>query len=207
LGCATLVVATVVGCRPAPQTPGAPAPADTPARRALAAWLSTYNANDPDSLIAFARRAYAPSELASRPPEVIARGHRLWRKNYGTFELLRIDSAAAYSIDGFVRQQLTDAIGKVYVEVDSQPPHGITGVYLLPFTRPPADLATRAVRADAEIVSALAAYAARLSEADVFSGSVVLQRRDSILFARAYGHKRRDASVPNTPDTASNSRR
>jgi hypothetical protein len=40
------------------------------------------HAGNLDSLLAFVRRAYAPSELAARPAEAVARGHRLWRQNY-----------------------------------------------------------------------------------------------------------------------------
>lgn len=177
------------------KTPG------TIAGQALSAWLRTYNQGHEDSIFAFARRAYAASELAARPPEAIARGHRLWRQNYGPFQLLRVDSSTAYAIDGFVRGESTGAIGKVYVEVDSLPPHGITGVWLIPFARPPHDLATRARRTDTEIVKELQNYASDLAAKDLLSGTVVVQRGDSLLFAAAYGRARRDPATPNSLDT------
>jgi CubicO group peptidase (beta-lactamase class C family) len=195
------VAMVVLACRPASGPSGPRALPDTPAARALAGWLQTYNGNNTDSLEAFARRAYAASELAARPPAVIARGHRLWRQNYGRFELLRVDTATAFAIDGYVRHGLTGAIGKVYVEVDSQPPHGITGVYLLPFARPPVDLTTRVRRTDVEIARALGPYAARLEQADVLSGTVVVQRGESTMFAGAYGRAKREPPVSNTLDT------
>jgi CubicO group peptidase (beta-lactamase class C family) len=179
----------------------APAPVplpETPAARALAGWLRTYNADNGDSLRAFVQRAYAASELAARPAEAIARGHRLWRQNYGTLGFLRVDTATTYAIDGYVRHGLTGALGKVYVEVDSQAPHGITGVYLLPFAHPPADLVTIARKTDPEIVHELREYAARLEAADVLSGTVVLRRNDSTLFEGAFGLARRQPPVRNT---------
>jgi CubicO group peptidase (beta-lactamase class C family) len=176
-------------------------PPATAAGRALTEWLVAYNTGHEDSLIAFARRAYAKSELEARPPGAIARGLRLWKQNYGAFHLLRVDTSSARAIDAFVRAELTGAIGKVYVEVDSASPHGITGVWLLPFARPPVDLASRHERTDAEIAADLRDYAADLASKDVFSGTVMVWRHDSAVFSGAYGYARRQPPVANTLDT------
>jgi CubicO group peptidase (beta-lactamase class C family) len=97
-----------------------------------------------------------------------------------------------------VRHGLTGAVGKLYVEVDTQVPHGIAGVYLLPFARAPVDLVTITRKTDAEIVRELHEYAARLEAADVLSGTVTLRRNDSTLFERAFGLARREPPVANT---------
>jgi CubicO group peptidase (beta-lactamase class C family) len=173
---------------------------DTPAARALSGWLAVYNGSNADSLVAFAQKSYAASELASRPADFVARGHQLWRKNYGRFEWLRVDTATAHSIDGFVRHELTQAIGKVYVEVDSQPPHGVTGVYLLPFARPPTDLTVASTRTDTEIARELEAFATTLESADVLSGTVALYRGESRLLSHAFGMARREPPTPNDLD-------
>ena len=199
------ILMVLAACRPPQNSPtGFPLHAtipETAAGRALVGWLRAYNGGQEDSVIAFARRAYAASELAGRGPEGVSRGLRLWRQNYGPFEFLRVDSSSAHSVDGFVRHGLTGALGKVYVEVDSTPPHGITGVWLIPFMRPPVDLAVRASRSDAEMVEELEEYASNLAAKDVFSGAIVVQRRDSVLLARAYGRASHDPATPNTPDT------
>ncbi len=198
-----LVVATsfvLAGC--GAQTP-APAslPQTTPASRALAEWLRSYNSADADSLLAFVQRSYAALELAARPAELVARGHRLWRQNYGNLELLRLDTVTAHAADAYVRHSLTGAVGKVYVEVDSLAPHGITGVYLWPFAPPPVDLVTREQKSDADIARELRDYAERLEAADVFSGTVVLQRNGSTLFEGAFGLARRDPPTRNTMES------
>jgi CubicO group peptidase (beta-lactamase class C family) len=202
---ALLVGFAIEACGPAqPRTTTEPGPTTIPgtaAGRALAEWLRVYNLGHPDTLLHFAQRAYAASELAARPPEAIARGHRLWRQNYGTFELLRVDTAFEYAIDAIVRQAATSAIGKVYVEVDTAAPHGITGVFLLPFMRPPPDLVHVRGRDDAEIVAELQSYAAALAERDVWSGTIVVQRGDAVLFSGAYGQARRNPRVANSLDT------
>ena len=199
---AVAFIIAAAACRSsgAPASATAVALPPTRAAAALSEWLRVYNAGREDSLIAFARRAYAPSELASRPADVIVHGHRLWRQNYGTFQLLRVDSSSAYAIDGFVRAGATGAIGKVYVEVDSAPPHGITGVWLIPFARPPSELVSRAARDEATIIRELQEYASRLAAADLFSGSIAVRRGDVELLSSSYGLARRDPAEPNTPD-------
>jgi CubicO group peptidase (beta-lactamase class C family) len=92
---------------------------------------------------------------------------------------------------------LTGAIGKVYVEVDSQPPHGITGVYALPFMRPPIDLAVRARLTDGQLAAGLRAYVTRLAEADVLSGAVAVYRNETPLLEQPAGLARRVPPQPN----------
>jgi CubicO group peptidase (beta-lactamase class C family) len=197
------LVATILisACARAPRAAPSSSPADslpvTPAGTALAGWLSSYNGANHDSLVAFVRRAYAASELQARPPEVVARGQRLWRQNYGRFDFLRVDTSSAHSVDGFVRQGLTGALSKVYVEIDSQPPHGITGVYLLPFAKPPADLVVTARRSDAQLAGELRDYTAKLLDADVLSGAVALYRGATPLLEQGIGLARREPPVPN----------
>lgn len=195
----------IPGCTRAPRAPPSLSPADslpaTPAGTALAGWLSNYNGANPDSLMAFVRRAYAASELRARPPEAVARGLRLWRQNYGRFDFLRVDTSSAYSVDGFVRHGLTGALSKVYVEVDSQPPHGITGVYLLPFAKPPADLVVTVRGSDAQLAGELRAYVAKLRDADVLSGAVALYRGATPLLEQGIGLAHRKPPVPNDLET------
>jgi CubicO group peptidase (beta-lactamase class C family) len=175
---------------------------ESPAGRALSGWLAAYNApNADENLQAFVARSYAASELAARPADIIARGHRLWRMNYGHFELLRVDSSSEFSIDAFMRHGLTSAIGKVYVEVDSQPPHGITGVYLVPFMRPPPDLAATARRGDAQLARDLRAYTRALGDAGVLSGVVALYRNGTPLVEQALGMARREPPLANDVET------
>jgi D-alanyl-D-alanine carboxypeptidase len=194
------VFAMMLGCTRTTLTRASSGIPDTPAGRALSGWLKTYNGNDTDSLVAFIGRAYAASELAGRPAESVARGFRLWRRNYGEFELLRIDTSSTFSIDAWVRHGLTEAAGKVYVEVDSQPPHGITGVYLLPFASLPGEQAPRERRSDTQIARELGDYATKLEAADLFSGAVAMYRGRSPLLTRAFGMARREPPARNDVD-------
>jgi CubicO group peptidase (beta-lactamase class C family) len=181
--------------------PGGTATLETPAAGALAEWIRIYNLGNTDSSRAFAARAYAASELADRPAEVIARGHQLWRMNYGQMRVVRVDSSAPFAIEATVHEALTETYGKVFVEVDSSPPRGITGVWLIPFVEAPADAPPSPAMTDQELADALGSYTARLEEHDVLSGAVLVARRGRPVFARAFGMAQRDPPAPNILDT------
>jgi hypothetical protein len=110
-----LALVLLPGCAGTPAPGGAVTP-DTPAAGALREWLRIHNLGSADSSRAFAVRAYAASELADRPAEVIARGHQLWRMNYGQMRIVRVDSSAPFAIEATVHESLTEVYGKVFVE-------------------------------------------------------------------------------------------
>ncbi|HKP28629.1 MAG TPA: serine hydrolase domain-containing protein [Gemmatimonadales bacterium] len=172
----------------------------TPAGRALAAWLRVYNLGNLDSGRAFAEEAYSKAELAERSAELIARGQRLWLMNYGAMRLVSVDSSGPHALEATVHEALTDAFGKVFVEVDSVPPYGISGVWLIPFVPPPPGSRTPRLADDA-LAAALDQYAARLAEHDVLSGAVLVARQGRPIFAQAYGLADRDPAMPNTLET------
>ncbi|MBC7789777.1 MAG: beta-lactamase family protein [Anaerolineae bacterium] len=174
---------------------------NTPAAAALRQWLRVYNLGLADTARAFAARAYSASELADRPAEVIARGHLLWRMNYGQMRIVRVDSSANFAIEATVYEALTEAYGKVFVEVDTAAPHGITGVWLIPFVEPPPDAQRARLTTDRAISDALGQYTDRLAKQDVLSGAVLVARQGSPVFTRAFGAAARDPFTPNTLDT------
>lgn len=90
--------------------------------------------------------------------------------NYGALQVVRIDSSAPYSVEVLVHEALPDSYGKVFVEVDSAPPYGITGVWLIPFVMPSPEYNTPRP-ADGALAAVVERYAARLAERDVFSGA------------------------------------
>jgi CubicO group peptidase (beta-lactamase class C family) len=192
-----LLLTSCVGAR-APRTT---ADSGMLAERALRAWLRVYNLGLADSSRAFAVRAYAAKELAERPAEVIAHGQQLWRMNYGRMSVVRVDSSAPFAVEATVSESLTEAFGKVFVEVDTSPPHGITGVWLIPFVQAPADAPRPRPMTDTALAEALDSYTKRLAERDVLSGAVLVARRGKLVFAQAFGMANRDSMVPNALDT------
>ena len=198
-----LAMGATISCAEPGRQPAAPstirAP-ETPAGRALEDWLRVYNLENLDSSRVFAEAAYTATELAQRSADLIARGQRLWLMNYGVMRLVSIDSSATHAIEATVHEALTDAFGKIFIEVDSTPPHRISGVWLIPFVSPPPGAAGPGF-ADTALGEALDQYASRLADADVFSGTVLVARGDSTLFARAYGPADRDPLTPNSLDT------
>lgn len=120
--------------------------------------------------------------------------------NYGTMRVVRIDSSSPWSVEVLVHEALPDSYGKVFVEVDSAVPHGITGVWLIPFVMPPPEYNSPRP-ADRALAAALERYAERLAEADVFSGTVLVARKGQVILAGAYGAARRDPMTRNTLET------
>jgi len=162
---------------------------DTPAAVALRDWLRIYNLGLPDSARAFAARAYSPTELADRPADVIARGHQLWRMNYGQMRVVRVDSSTPVAIEATVHEAVTEAYGKVFVEVDSTPPHGITGVWLIPFVEPPANAPRVRRSTDLSLAGALGRYTDAW-ESRRFSPALCLWHAAAYRYSRAPSGRR-----------------
>lgn len=89
------------------------------------------------------------------------------------------------------------------VRVEEKPPHKIAsaGIYS---GGPPPGTASAAKMTDLEIVEELKRYLKKLTEADKFSGTVLLAKKGEILFKGAYGLASKRFKVPNRIDTKFN---
>jgi D-alanyl-D-alanine carboxypeptidase len=176
-------VAILLGCTPAgspsvvvlPGSIAGPALESTAAGRALLRWLESYNTGG-------------------------AVGHRLWFQNYGTLTPIRVDSLTAIAVVATVSEGLTGGWGIIYLDVDSAPPHPVTGVSLLPFTEPPG-WRELTVPDEAALVADVRKLASRLATAEAFSGVVLLTRGGRPLWREAFGFADRASGRRNTPET------
>ena len=104
------------------------------------------------------------------------------------------------------RAKLTEDLVGLRIRVEPEPPHRILEATTV--TLPRAQIenaeAARHTRTDAEIVRELDAFLQRLSDADVFSGAVLLAKDGKPLFQKAYGDASKDFGVPNRTDTPFN---
>jgi CubicO group peptidase (beta-lactamase class C family) len=97
-----------------------------------------------------------------------------------------------------LRGKLTGRWESLAVQVEPEPPHRIVGdAASLAFAIPKSTLAD--VLSDAERVREIDRIARRLSEADAFSGVVLLARGDSTLYLSAFGQADRERNVPMDP--------
>ncbi len=175
--------------------------AETPPGTALVRWLSAYNTGNADSLRAFAMREFAPSELSKRSAEERAASDRWMHLNLGRMRVVHVDSLTDTAITATVWQELIEGWGHVSVRVASAAPHQLISRHISFFDPPPVDPSKSTpfpdARSDQALTDRLDAYARRLVDADVFSGVVLVSRRGTVVFEKAYGLAQRAPNIPN----------
>jgi CubicO group peptidase (beta-lactamase class C family) len=98
-----------------------------------------------------------------------------------------------------VRSKLTGELKGLAVRVDPSPPHKIIGIGM----RPVNDEKTGKLSAE-QIGADLGSYLKKISDADVFSGSVLLAKGDKVVYKGVFGTANKDFGVPNRIDTKFN---
>jgi CubicO group peptidase (beta-lactamase class C family) len=205
LGAGLVGLAGVAGCHRAPVAGAAARRApDTPAARALAAWVAAYNTGSVDTLRAFAERTYAPTALARTPAAERAAEHGWVFVNVGPVEIVEVDSASGDTIvSAVVRQPRLGAWGRARVRVTSDSAHAIMGAGLTAYLEdaPPRFAPAPGPVDDAARVRDIVRTLDTLAAADAFSGVVLVARGDSVLLHRAYGFADRERRIRNQLDT------
>lgn len=123
------------------------------------------------------------------------------------FDLLRIELVPNRGdlVAGIVRNRITGDEAYLAVRIEPQAPHRI----LLFQARVPDEAAaswklkpaTSGAVTERGRLDEIGAYLKRLSDADLFWGTVVIARDGKPVFAQAYGYANREKKIPNTPDT------
>jgi CubicO group peptidase (beta-lactamase class C family) len=146
--------------------------------------------------VAALRALYAPSALPRRSAESRERSLRVWWTDYGALEAVRVDTIRPHSAVITVREARTRGWGQLYVDVDTLPPHHVTGVALIPSVEPPAW-----PMAEAELAARVGGLAEQLHADGVFDGVVLVTRHGVPLLARAVGLADREAGRPHRLQT------
>jgi CubicO group peptidase (beta-lactamase class C family) len=190
----------------APATPGADRPIsttrpgsqeaiglipDTAAGRLLAEWLVALNSGSLDLL----RRFHAANVPAEDVEWRTALDLRL-RHQWGTLQFHSAVTSAEHELTALLYATLSEQWSNLTVTVE---PFMIRG---LPASPPP-DLADVALD-DAELPEALDRYLDRLSDADVFSGAVLVARGGTTIHATALGLADVERTIPNAVTTRFN---
>ncbi len=170
---------------------GQPSIPDTPAGKALAAWLASFNAADAARIRAFNEAyGYEPKSLEDTLD---------WREQTGGFSMLRINRSDPLAIDALFGEKDSDWAASVSISLRPEDPSKIAKMEFAGVPLPSEFAPTRMPEADALV--ALSAYTDRLARDDRFSGAVLIARRDKILFQKAWGFAVRESNKPNTIDT------
>jgi D-alanyl-D-alanine carboxypeptidase len=183
------VLFTVVASVRADTPPEIP---QTPAGKAFAAWLTSFNSADPAKLRAF-DEAYPRENVPSIEDRLS------FREEVGGFKLLKIEKSEPTAITVLLQENESDTVARLDLTVSAEAPVKILRSTLEAVRRPP-DLAIPRL----EQAAALAAFSARaeqLAKNDQFSGAVLVARNGKVLFEKAWGLANREAGTPNTLDT------
>jgi hypothetical protein len=177
-----------------------PVASDQPAESRARDLAQLIHTGDRAAARAFVERAYAPDILNIPMDFHLGFFSNLHDQTRGV-AILDVRDVTAANATIVLRGELTGIAQALVVNVEADPPHRITGIFLRPVPQP-APLAPPA--AGASLPGELGAWLQRLADADVFSGAVALAHRGTLLFAHAYGQANKDFGAPNTTDTAFN---
>jgi D-alanyl-D-alanine carboxypeptidase len=165
---------------------------DTPAGKAFAAWLTSFNSGDPAQLKAF--DAAYPRE--NTPP---IEGRLQFRANTGGFNLVRIEKSEPTELIALVQEKESDTVARMTLKMSADEKPRLLSASLGAIDRP-ADLAIPRM-SEAEALAALSARADELAKKDEFSGAVLVARNNKILLQKAWGLADREKGTPNTTET------
>jgi CubicO group peptidase (beta-lactamase class C family) len=174
--------------------------ANGPAVRRLTELIAAVESGSSVRIRAFARAAYAP-EVWQRTSEdrVVQFYTALHERSRG----LEVDSLRTTPTEAaaLLRSKLTGLWEQLSVRVEPEPPHRILDFSASFSIKPPKHRLADSRATDTERVRELERVARRLSEADAFSGVVLVAKGDSILYLGAFGDADKKRGVPIRPDT------
>jgi CubicO group peptidase (beta-lactamase class C family) len=181
--------------------------AASPAARRLKELLEVLNRGDAAALNAYVLANGV--DAAKRPPgpaalPLVGQLLDLQRRSRG-LDLVRIAMVENNGAIAVVRNRLTGDEQALSIKVEPQAPHRIAGLA----GAPPAVTSSlvRTVPAaptEKAKLQHIGSYLKRLSDADVFSGVVLIARDGKPVFSQAYGYADREKKIPNKVDTAFN---
>ena len=118
-------------------------------------------------------------------------------------DLCGIRETSETRVVGIFKKRLTGFWIDIGMIVGKRSPHEIQGLYLLPSGPPPGTPPLHEL-SDKEIAHELDEYLDRLAEAEVFSGTAILEKEGEILLSKACGRAHRGLDIPNRIGTRYN---
>ena len=213
--CAAALALSVVTVAHAQQTPPAAAPpteaaiAASPAAKRLKELMAVVNTRDATAMLAYiqansVQTALPPGPALLSPGAPLAvRVLELHRYNSQGLDLVRVAKVEERSALAVVRDKRTGHDQVLSVEIEPEAPHRITR---LPGMRRRDEAIVMGLPAAAGLsegarLEEIGAYLKHMSDADRFSGTVVIARDGKPVFAQAYGYADREKKILNTVET------
>jgi CubicO group peptidase (beta-lactamase class C family) len=176
---------------------------DTPAGRALSAYLRAFNSLEVDTLREAIAAQFSSAALEERSAAQRASTVAQVQRFTQGFEPRRVERATDHEIVVLAQARLDGHWARVELRVDPVPPHRIAAFGVRPVPAP--EDARRPGSLDQqEILRALDAHIDALVAADLFSGTVLVARDGTPVFSRAAGFASIAYEVPMRLDTKLN---
>ncbi len=169
-----------------------PALPNTPAGRALGAWLQAFDSGDRQTFKHFLEQ-HEPQRLPQLDDEM------QFRSMTGGFDLRKIEKSTPASITALVQEHLSDQFARLVFNVQSKPPYRIMGGSLVAIDRP-ADFPLPHL-SQPQLIAAVESRMQEQAAKDAFAGAVLVAKDGQPIFERAYGLADRATNTLNTLDT------
>ena len=178
----------------------------TPAGKRVADYVQAFNSGDATRMLEFQKSNMAAAALQRRTD---AERQQMYKQIYaelGALEVRRVVEAKADAITilFFSKNNLW---AKYSFSFEAAPPHKLTGIGIdeVDSNAPPElDHATPKPTNDAELAAAVSAYLDKQTQADEFSGAVLVAKDGKPIFQKAYGLANKNYNAPNQLDTKFN---
>jgi D-alanyl-D-alanine carboxypeptidase len=179
---------------------------DTPPGRMVSAYVKAFNSGDEQAMRDFFANNVSASSLAQRPIEARLEVYREMRGNMGAIEIRRVLAARDDEVVVLVQTKRGDWF-EFGFHFDTAPPHKLMGLRVQDSDAPAASSEVDSLPStmtEAQLVEALDKHLSQAVSADEFSGTVLVAKKDSLLFQKAYGLASKEYNVPNRVDTKFN---
>lgn len=192
------------------QTPESAKLPDTLQGRLVTAYVKAFNSGDEKAMSEFIINNVAASALLQRPLDKRLEIYREMRGNIGTLDVRRVAGAKDNEVVVLARTREGEWRELTFM-LEPTPPHKLMGIRVQDADPPPTGgmdkapaAATPATMTEAELLEALDKQLSQVVGADEFSGTVLVARKDSVVFQKAYGLASKEYNVPNRVDTKFN---
>jgi len=176
---------------------------DNPAVRRAKELAQVINIGNLAAARKYIQENYAPEFLKipmDRHLNFIARIHDQTRG----VEFQRVQDEKPAEVTAVLKNKLTGRLEGIIVRVEAESPNRISGLGFRSIKPSPAEAKSVAELTEDQMARELDAYLSKLSDADVFSGAVLLARDGKVIYKKAFGVANKDFNAPNRVDTKFN---
>lgn len=167
----------------------------SPARAELTRLLAAFNTGD---RAVYERYVYTKFSPRKRDYAAV-QGSLNLHKESGGLDLLEISEPVANNLQGWVRAHDSDAVMELFFAVEPRAPHQVT-LFTVKWGVPPNRYYPNRLT-EAATVAAVRENLARKTQAEKFSGAVLIKHGDTVLMREAYGLADRQKKIANRIDT------